>query len=272
VAKSNLTYYNATSDDRIPQKRCWEEFTQRVKDMSPREFKSIFVASKAWPKIESEEAYFQTYVQTVFLSVCFALCVLFLMIKNMTTSLIVFGCVAFVVNLTLFGAYLQEWEIGTLEMVAITVLLGLSVDYPVLMAVEYVESKLEYRNEKLAQVYKHIGISIIHAWATIFGVGMIQFGCKLPMGMKFVYILSTAASISMVSALFLFGALSHVLGYQKLPGDHWCHLVNLIRQKRQITPEEEEAAEPQDEDKPEPIYEDSKAPDKSFASRQERAY
>lgn len=27
VAKSNLTYYNATADDRAPQKRCWEEFT-----------------------------------------------------------------------------------------------------------------------------------------------------------------------------------------------------------------------------------------------------
>ena len=40
----------------------------------------------------------------------------------------------------------------------------------------------------------------------------------------------------MLAALFLFGALSHVLGYQKLPGDHWCHLVNLIKQRNQVSP------------------------------------
>lgn len=46
----------------MPQKQCWEEFTERIKGISPREFKSIFIASRAWPYIESEEAYFQTYV------------------------------------------------------------------------------------------------------------------------------------------------------------------------------------------------------------------
>ena len=184
-----------------------------------------------------------------------------------------FACVVFVINGTLFAAYFQGWEIGTLEMVAITVLLGLSVDFPVLMAVEYIESKREYRKEKMAQTYKHAGISVLHGWITMFGVGMIQFGCKLPMGLKFVYVLSATVSLSMFAALFLFGALSHVLGYQKLPGDHWCYCVNLIKRKHQVTPEEQDPEDdPKDKEKPEPMHEDSKVQDKSFQSRQDKAF
>lgn len=168
-------------------------------------------------------------MQTLFLSITFAFCIYFLLIKNATTSVIVFACVAFVVNGTLFAGSLHGWEIGKVEMVAVSVLLGLSIDYSALMGVEYVESKREYRKEKLAQTYKHIGITILYAWFAMFGVGLIQLGCQLPLGLHFVYVLSLASTLSMLASLLLFGALSHIIGFQKLPGDHWCHLVNLVR-------------------------------------------
>lgn len=147
----------------------------------------------------------------------------------MTTTLIVFACVAVVVNGTLFAGALQDWEIGRVEMVAVSVLFGLSIDFSALMGIEYMESKREYRLEKLEETYKHIGITILYAWLAVFGVGLIQSGCQLPLGLQFLYVLSFASTLSMLASLFLFGALSSVLGFQKLPGDHWCHVLNLIR-------------------------------------------
>lgn len=258
--------------------------------MSPREFKSVFIASDGWPKIKTEDAYFQTYIQTVFLSICFSFSIFFLFIKNLTTSLITFACIIFVIICTIFAVKVFGWEIGTQELVAITLLLAFSTEFNVIMGVNYIESKLEYRNEKMTQTYKYIGITIFYAWITILGVGLLQKTAILPMGFKYFYIVSATPTVSMIASLFLFGSISYMFGFEKVEGKHWCFIVNIMRERAKVAPavegEGEEDVEQVEKDPKEKAeksfagHEGSKfdeksfvkSQDKSFQSRQDKAY
>ena len=131
----------------------------------------------------------------MFLSVTFAFCVYFLILRNLTTTILVFMCVLFVINGSLFAGSLQGWEIGKTELVVIQIMISLSIDNIALLGIEYTESKRELRKEKLAQSYKHNGITIMFNWLTIFGVGLMQLGCQLPLGNQLVTILCLTSSL-----------------------------------------------------------------------------
>ena len=131
----------------------------------------------------------------MFLSVTFAFCVYFLLLKNLTTTILVFICVMFVINGSLFAGSMQGWEIGKTELVIIPILIIFSLDNICLMGIEYTESKREFRREKLAQTYKYMGITIVFHWLTIFSIGLMQLGCQLPIGKQLVTVLCLTSSL-----------------------------------------------------------------------------
>ena len=107
---------------------------------------------------------------------------------------------------------LKEWELGVMESIACTCLIGLSVDYVVHLAAEYSHSPHPLRKDKMASAYQYIGISILFGFLTTFGGSMPMMLSVLPLGYKFGVIMSSTISIAFLTAMLLFGALSHICG------------------------------------------------------------
>ena len=67
------------------------------------------------------------------------------------------------------------WELGTVEAIAMVVLIGLSVDYVVHLAIHYVGSVYPDRKRRTDESLKHLGMSILSGGITTLGSGLFLF-------------------------------------------------------------------------------------------------
>jgi len=114
---------------------------------------------------------------------------------------------------------LKGWQLGIAESIAIVVQVGLSVDYVVHLSIDYLNSPHLSRNDKMKQSYKQMGISILSGTLTTFGSGAFLFGAQLVLFNKFAVLITSTISLSFLTSMLLFGALSHMIGPQYGRGD-----------------------------------------------------
>ena len=70
---------------------------------------------------------------------------------------------------------INEWQLGTIESVAVVITIGFSVDYVIHLSSDYMHSSAESRNNKMKQAYTEMGISILGGAVTTFGSGFFLF-------------------------------------------------------------------------------------------------
>lgn len=81
-----------------------------------------------------------------------------------------------------------------------------------------------------------MGISILSGTITTLGSGMSLFGGKMVIFQKFAIIITATISVSFVTAMFLFGALCHVVG----PQDNFGEISLCFKKKDSETSNENE--------------------------------
>mmetsp|Transcript_2984 Transcript_2984/g.2749 ORF Transcript_2984/g.2749 Transcript_2984/m.2749 type:complete len:87 (-) Transcript_2984:247-507(-) len=81
------------------------------------------------------------------------------------------------------------WSLGSLESIAIVMLIGFSVDYAVHLANHYVESVFEDRYRRMQDALSGIGISIISGAITTIGSGVFLFLATVVFFTKFAFLI-----------------------------------------------------------------------------------
>lgn len=72
---------------------------------------------------------------------------------------------------------LKGYDLGVSESICTVICIGLSVDYVVHLAQDYIHSGQKHRSSKMKQAYTEMGVSIFSGTITTFGAGIpLYFG------------------------------------------------------------------------------------------------
>lgn len=152
----------------------------------------------------------------------FSFFILLIATRNIILAILSILCVSVVIVSVLAIMVMKGWELGISESISVVILIGLAVDYVIHLASDYTHSVHESRHDKIKQAYSEMGVSILSGTITTLGCGVALFGGKMITFQKFAVIISGTIAFSFVSAMFLFGALCHVLGPEKGFGNIDC--------------------------------------------------
>lgn len=131
----------------------WQKTVSDFKKECPEQLKSMFVTSGSWPWMDTEDAFYVSAVQGITMAIIFAFGVLLFVTRSVRMALISISCIFVIVNSTVCVAASKGWELGVTESNAFVACIGLSVDYVVHLAAEYIHSKHMQRYEKMSQAY-----------------------------------------------------------------------------------------------------------------------
>ena len=134
---------------------------------------------------------------------------------NLRVSLIVISTVLCILAFTLAVFALAGWTVGIVEAVAISILLGSSVDYSLHVAEAFIESSHENeaagfkldKDDLVTVTLTKIGVSVLHAAITTFLAVVCLLFCDSAIFVKFGQILAVSVCASITCALFLLPSL-----------------------------------------------------------------
>lgn len=106
-----------------------------------------------------------------------ALVVLWLATGNIIVALLATVNMVCVTVCILGFMYVLGWELGTIESVSATVLVGLSVDYVVHLAQAYVEADAVSREARVRSALLEMGSTVFGGAITSLGASAFLFGC-----------------------------------------------------------------------------------------------
>jgi hypothetical protein len=148
------------------------DFIDERNAVAPTGMTNGLQTSPRWPRLITEDVLLSTAISGVILSLCLAFIIILFSTYNwILTILAMIGVIGTVVSFMAFmvGA---GWQLGIIESVSITILVGLSVDYVVHIANSCNESKLTGRFERGRQGLTDMGISVFSASITTIGAGV----------------------------------------------------------------------------------------------------
>jgi len=112
-------------------------------------------------------------------------------------------------------------QLGTYESCSIVATVGLSVDYIVHLAADYMHSKESLRADKMKQAYRQMGVSIVSGAITTIGCGILLSNGNMIFFQTFGLFVVITISFAFLSSTLTFGALCHSIGpeqdFGKLP-------------------------------------------------------
>eukprot|EP00343_Euplotes_focardii_P006420 CAMPEP_0205812440 /NCGR_PEP_ID=MMETSP0205-20121125/16882_1 /ASSEMBLY_ACC=CAM_ASM_000278 /TAXON_ID=36767 /ORGANISM="Euplotes focardii, Strain TN1" /LENGTH=194 /DNA_ID=CAMNT_0053093097 /DNA_START=106 /DNA_END=687 /DNA_ORIENTATION=- len=123
------------------------------------------------------------------------------------------------------------WKLGTIESIAIVILIGFSVDYAVHLANHYVESIYDDRYRRIQEALAAIGISIFSGAITTIGSGFFLFFATIVFFSKFAVLITATIFFSLSYSICYFVCLIHVIGPQKKCGDLKYYIIDPCMKK-----------------------------------------
>ena len=183
-----------------------------------------FQTATPWVWMSTEEELQSTSTQSLMYGLVLATVVLYLCTRSVTVTLLASGCLVSVVATFLMFMSVFGWQLGVIECVCITVVVGLSVDYTVHVATAYVRSTLPSRVERARAAILSMGRPVLCGAVSTIGASVFLDMCVLIVFPKFgAFVLVTMGS-SLFHAIFVFPALCAVFGPDsrvgQQPGDH----------------------------------------------------
>lgn len=106
-------------------------------------------AGALWAWMPSERAFMTSAFRGMTIATIFAFIILLLATQNIIQSIVSIICVAIIIVSVLFIMYMQGWEVGVSESIAMVILIGFSVDYVVHLSADYMHSAHQSRNDKM---------------------------------------------------------------------------------------------------------------------------
>ncbi|KAL4221105.1 GRB10 interacting GYF protein 1 [Mactra antiquata] len=155
----------------------WEEFITKVKKELPSNspLKDMFQTSEFWPEVLMEIVAVNSAIYSVVLSMVICMIAVLLFTRHIRLLLVVFISITEMVCLVVGIFYVVGWEIGGVEAISLSILVGSSVDYCVHLvegyilaanACPYKDNASKAKKWRTGATLSHIGVSIISSALT----------------------------------------------------------------------------------------------------------
>eukprot|EP00164_Ancoracysta_twista_P000387 GFYU01000528.1.p1 GENE.GFYU01000528.1~~GFYU01000528.1.p1 ORF type:complete len:1022 (-),score=314.10 GFYU01000528.1:296-3361(-) len=184
-----------------------------------------------WISMLTEETLFTTAFSGAGTSLAIAFLIITLMSNNWIIGSIATLCIFCIVATVLAFMVVLGWDLGIIESINLTVLVGLAVDYVLHLAIAYVSSEHPDRFGKMRAAMYEMGISVLSAGITTAGASMLLFGTVIQFFAKFGYFLFITTFFSAYYAFIMFPCLMLVIGPEGETGK-LDFLWNLCRKKK----------------------------------------
>jgi hypothetical protein len=141
----------------------------------------------AWVFMDTQEMLVQGAVTGTVASASFAFLVLAISTFNPFVAFLAMVNVAGLIACILGMMQLMGWEMGVIESISITVLVGLSVDYVVHLANSYIETNplTPHRKERVSNAFGEMGVTVFGGAITSLGASAMLFACYFQTFFKF---------------------------------------------------------------------------------------
>lgn len=165
-----------------------------------------------WMIMRTESVLVDTAILCASVSVALAFLLLLVASRDIVITVVSTLCIVCVVATVLAFMWAAGWTLGIIESINLTVLVGISVDYTVHLAVAYGLHARGTRYERMRIALEHMGISVFSAAVTTIGSAVFLTFTVVLFFVRFgIFIVVTLAS-SLVVAFVLFPAILFVFG------------------------------------------------------------
>lgn len=194
----------------------WEDYTKdwnkQRKERVPGTIPEFFQSSPTWPRAIVELA----FVEGTFLSLALSLATACFAILVFSGNIIL----AFMASVLLVGTIvsmfgflvLRGWSLGAVEAIALSIVVGLSVDYSLHLGHSYNHAKSRLRGRRTQQALEEVGISTLGASLTTIGSMCVLLFCTIQVFIVMGTIISVTLGLAILHSLGTFAALLRAIG------------------------------------------------------------
>eukprot|EP00122_Pirum_gemmata_P002346 Pgem_evm1s2114 len=206
---------SASTNEKVAAYRSWEKFMENQKSqIKTMQEVYVFQSSKSWIDAITEAGAISGVIWGIFLSSVIAICILYVLSGSIVMAGL--GTLGLLFTITLVLGLLTAcgWKIGIVEALALSILLGLSVDYLLHLIEGYMEEASE-KNQVVAKsrfdatrlALQHIGISIVNSCFTTIGAVFFLFFADIVIIRKMGIIITVVIGFALLVCMLPFSAL-----------------------------------------------------------------
>uniref|UniRef100_A0A7S1G3T8 SSD domain-containing protein n=1 Tax=Bicosoecida sp. CB-2014 TaxID=1486930 RepID=A0A7S1G3T8_9STRA len=172
----------------------------------------VLMSSFFFVMMKTESVLVQTAIICASVSVALAFCLVFAATRDLIVTAVSTLCILGVVLTVLAFMYVAGWELGIIESINLTVLVGISVDYTVHLAVAYAMHARGNRKQKMQTALAQMAISVFSAAMTTIGSALFLCLAVVLFFVRFGIFISVTLTASLVFAFLLFPAIMVLVG------------------------------------------------------------
>lgn len=197
TAKFARVWANSTLVDRYqppssvsPHFELWDSFEKSMNTLATQNSVpsgALMQSSNTWVFMHTQMTYVKSALQGGGVSLALAFVVLLISTGNILISIYATLSLCGVVCTLLGFMVVLGWELGTIESLCATILVGLSVDYVVHLANSYIESHSVDRAGRVKDMIVEMGITVVGGAITSVGASAVLLLCKIQFFFKFGY-------------------------------------------------------------------------------------
>ena len=151
-------------------------------------------------------------IQGIFIGLCLALPVLIFTTRNWIIGLLAALTIALITNAVVGLIPLIGWRLGVMESLNLTLVVGLSVDYCVHLADGYIHSNKVKRVDRMREMLRTVGVSIVSGACTTLGASMFMLGSQIMFFYQFGIFMFCTIGFSILFALAFFPIIVSMIG------------------------------------------------------------
>eukprot|EP01062_Namystynia_karyoxenos_P079059 TRINITY_DN8268_c0_g1_i1.p1 TRINITY_DN8268_c0_g1~~TRINITY_DN8268_c0_g1_i1.p1 ORF type:complete len:1375 (+),score=357.87 TRINITY_DN8268_c0_g1_i1:276-4127(+) len=185
-------------------------------------------ATDAWVQMHGQSVLVKEALVNTAISLSFAFGVVCLATLNPLLGIFVLLELCGVVGSVLGLIWVIGWQLGTIESISMTILVGLSVDYVVHFAVHFSETTQEKRKLKTLETVQGMGATVLGGMATSAGASIMLVACWLQFFYKFGIFFLLTILFSWLWAMFVFLPLLSLVGPEGPRHGECCSLRPLV--------------------------------------------
>ncbi|KAJ5066144.1 sterol-sensing domain [Anaeramoeba ignava] len=208
IANSTL-YLSSPASDIRPVYDNIKAFMDKINSEAPNGMNKGFTTSDLWLDMKTEEILVSVALFNIYISLSIAFVVIVLSTGNVLTSFFAIFSIAGIV-LTIIGFMVAiGWQLGIIESVSLTIIVGISVDYVVHFGHAYTVSQASTRFFRLRFAITDLGISVFSAAITTLLSALMLFFTQILFFRNFGIFLWIVIFLSMIwSFVFFFSTLA----------------------------------------------------------------
>lgn len=206
----------------------WQEAINAINANSSRFLGPAFQTSDEWLRVVTEVVAVDNIEKGLIVSTTVAVLGALFFTHNVIIAGLVFVVLLGTILSSLAFFRLMGWELGIVEAISITVLVGLSVDYCLHLGDAYTHSRAKSgkRYPRTRDAITDMGAAIVGGAATTIGSSVMLLFCTIQIFTKFGLIVTVNTAFSIVLTIFVFCPLLMVCGPQHDQGKIMVYLRN----------------------------------------------